>query len=671
MNNNWFWLRQRRMSGGSKRAALFLAVGLLTCSPLAHAGVPDWLRAAARTSLPDYPEDTAAVMLLNEQATTVTKAGEIKTRHRRAYKILRAEGRGYGTVVVDFDQETRLTFLRGWSLPARGKPHEVREKDAVETGLSEGILYQDTRRKAISIPGTDPGSVIGYEYERKGRPFILQDSWRVAREIPVRRARYALQLPAGWEVDARWVNHAGGKSKASGKNRSVWELEDIAAIEREPAMPHWRAVAARLLVSFYPAREDLRQRAHRSWSDVGRWYGNLTRGRRQASPEIRQKVAELTEASPTLLDKIKALAVFAQRDIRYVAIEIGIGGYQPHPAREVFGNLYGDCKDKATLLGAMLREVGVESHYVLVHSRRGVVTSEAPSVLSFNHVIVAVELPSGGQLPALYAAHDHERLGRLLFFDPTDPMTPLGYLPPTLQAGRGLLVGDDGGELVELPLLPPALNRLLRNGKFSFTEDGSLRGSVREIRSGDPAVSRRSAFLRVAGPERQKVLEDFLVGFLGGFRLLQAQVENLEEYDRTLVVDYKFVGDNYSKAAGKLRLFKPWVLGRKSGRLLEEEDRQHPVEFPSTTSQSDMFDITLPSGYLVEELPPAVTLTTDFAEYRSKVELEGDVLRCRRNYLIKAVRLPAERVGELNDFHRRIAADERSQVVLKRLEAEP
>ena len=129
--------------------------------------------------------------------------------------------------------------------------------------------------------------------------------------------------------------------------------------------------------------------------------------------------------------------------------------------------------------------------------------------------------------------------------------------------------------------------------------------------------------------------------------------------------------DSYSKTAGKLLLFKPWVLGRKSNRLLEEEDRQHPVEFDSTTLQSDMFDITLPPGYRVEELPPAVTLATDFADYRSNVEMEGDVLRCRRNYSIKAVRLPAARVGELNDFHRQIAADERSWVVLQRVEAEP
>ena len=216
----------------------------------------------------------------------------------------------------------------------------------------------------------------------------------------------------------------------------------------------------------------------------------------------------IPKRSPTLFDKIKALAVFAQRDIRYVAIEIGIGGYQPHPAREVFTNRYGDCKDKVTLLGAMLREAGVKSHYVLVHSRRGVVTPEAPSALSFNHMIVAVELPTEDRERALFATRDHERLGRLLFFDPTDPVTPLGYLPPRLQAGHGLLVGDDGGELVEMPLLPPRGNRLLRSGKFRFTEDGSLRGGVHEIRWGTPAISQRSAFLRVAGPERQKVLEE-------------------------------------------------------------------------------------------------------------------------------------------------------------------
>ena len=95
---------------------------------------------------------------------------------------------------------------------------------AVETGLSEGILYQDTRRKVLSIPGADPGSVIGYEYKQRGRPLVLQDSWGVGSGIPVRRARYILGLPSGWEVDTNWVNHPGAQAREAGTNRWIWEL---------------------------------------------------------------------------------------------------------------------------------------------------------------------------------------------------------------------------------------------------------------------------------------------------------------------------------------------------------------------------------------------------------------------------------------------------------------
>ena len=70
--------------------------------------------------------------------------------------------------------------------------------------------------------------------------------------------------------------------------------------------------------------------------------------------------------------------MFAQREIRYVGLELGIGGYQPHPAPQIFAHRYGDCKDKATLVSAMLSEIGVESYYVVINSERGAVTGTTP-----------------------------------------------------------------------------------------------------------------------------------------------------------------------------------------------------------------------------------------------------------------------------------------------------
>src|SRR5262249_49891361 len=90
--------------------AVLLSLAAALSAPSAHAGVPDWLRQAAAEPLPKYPDDTKAVVLLDEQVTTVSPSGEITSTYRRAYKILRPEGRVYGRVAVPFDTETRLTF---------------------------------------------------------------------------------------------------------------------------------------------------------------------------------------------------------------------------------------------------------------------------------------------------------------------------------------------------------------------------------------------------------------------------------------------------------------------------------------------------------------------------------------------------------------------------------
>ena len=97
---------------------------------------------------------------------------------------------------------------------------------------------------------------------------------------------------------------------------------------------------------------------------MGEWYHELTKPRVDASADLKQTVSSLTAARPTTLAKMQAIAGFVQQSVRYVAIELGIGGWQPHSASEVFTHRYGDCKDKTTLTISMLREIGVDACYV-------------------------------------------------------------------------------------------------------------------------------------------------------------------------------------------------------------------------------------------------------------------------------------------------------------------
>jgi hypothetical protein len=405
-----------------------------------------------------------------------------------------------------------------------------------------------------------------------------------------------------------------------------------------------------------------------TWRDLGAWENRLVSDRRSASPEIKQEVRTLTALRPAQLAKTQALAAFVQRDIRYVAIELGIGGWQPHPAADIFEHRFGDCKDKANLQITMLHEIGVDSYDVLINVRRGSVTPGTPANLAFNHVITAIRLPDGAADSSLVATMNHPGLGTLLFYDPTNAKVPFGRLPGYLQANYGLLITPQGGELVELPQQPSAMSGIQRTAKLALSVSGALQGDVEERRDGDAAAAGREAFTSAEKSIDQiKTVEALLADSLSTFQITEANVINADQTDRPFVRNYCFNAENYAKSAGDLLLVRPRVLGRKARGLLETSDpRRYPVEFEGPLQDTDNFEITLPPGYVVDDLPPATDAEFGFASYHSKTEVVGNVLRYRRTFEVKQLTVPAGDAPQLKKFYRIIASDERNNAVLKR-----
>ena len=545
---------------------------------------------------------------------------------------------------------------------------ELTDKDATEDGYFDSEMFSDVRSKNLKFPEANPGSVIGYEYVQKDRPYIFEDDWSFQRTIPVKRARFVLQIPAGWEFTTNWFNYAEQKPQNDGPDQSVWEIQDIPAVEIESEMPPWEAVAGWVGVKYFPRDPAMRAKTNGSWKDMGLWYNNLTASSRVATPQIKQKAADLTSGISNPVDRIRVLTQYVQRSIRYFAVEIGIGGYKPHPAGEVFAHQYGDCKDKATLLSSLLHEIGIESYYVIIHTDRGVVHPGYPS-MRFDHVILAIRLPDDVQDNTLYAIVNDPKLSRLLFFDPTNPYVPLGYLPSYLQDSYGLVVGPDGGELSSTPLLPPSTNRLLRTAKLDLSPAGNLSGEVQEVRWGGPAEDTREQYMEVPPAQRAKILENFVGSSLNSFTLTHATLGNLEKYDESLTMDYKFFAEGYAKTAGDLMILRPRVLGSKDSfilSLLSGKPRKYPVEFPEATRQDDIFDITLPPGYVVDDLPKPVKEECEYASYESAVTVSEGTLHYKRTYVVKDVTVPVQKLDEIRGFFHEIASDERSSAVLRR-----
>lgn len=641
-------------------AFLFL-VGLLPSA--AKAGVPDWLRSLAQQPAKTYADDANAVILLDDQDTTVKDNGEIVTHERLVFRILRPEGKDYAHYSVHFDAETKINSFRGWSITAKGQEYESKEKDAFEHSLGSENEFSDTKEKLLIVPGAEVGTVVGFEYEQKRRPYMFQDYWYFQDMIPVEKSRYTLRIPSKWEYRADWLNHTEQKP-AEQNGVFVWEVSDVPRIEREYHEPNFRALAGHMIVTFFSDKTT--HRNSESWNDLGIWYSQLTAGVRDPSPALQAKALELAPPSLPLFERVRALTLFAQRDIRYYAIEIGIGGYRPHPAGEIFSHRYGDCKDKATVLSSMLAQIGVKSFYMPIHATRGIYNDKTPPNSAFNHVILVIQMPEGSFPQKLPAMYEHPKLGHLLIFDPTNDLVPLGQLPPYEQDSFGLLVTDAGGELIHLPVTTPDLNKIRRNAKLTLLADGTLQGEIEEIRSGYMAMNGRAYLQHQTQNDRKKMLEHFWGPNLGGFQIDTFNLENENDIDKDLVLRYKFTASHYAKAAGPLLLVRPRVVGEMAGAFDVTKPRHYAYEFDAPFLRSDSVEITLPEGYSVDELPEPAKAIFPFAEYTSKAEKEGNVLKYNRQYKMQTTQVPVERIEQLRKLFAQIGTDEKNMAVLKK-----
>lgn len=647
-------------------SSLVFAVALLGASftfASSPVNAPDWVRASAAQTLPTYPEETNAVVLLEDLTVTVTGPGEYVESRRRVVRILRPEGRSEGNLHVHLERDDKVLDIHAFTIDKTGRQYEVKPKEFIEYSPFHEEVYTDIRYSHAEAPAADPGSTIAFESTVRRHPWKNHLSLFAQEDIPVKESRFTLELPPGWEYSAKWSTQAHVEPQQLGPNKWTWNQRDLPGIIDEPMRLHLVALSARVEISYFAPGAGGDNFA--TWDGVAKWIVRLNEGRRTASPAITDEVRQLVANKSDFDSRVRAITNFMQAEVRYVAIEIGIGGYQPHPAADVFRHRYGDCKDKATLLASMLNEAGIRSRYLLVHTGSGVVKSELPSTF-FNHAIVAIELPSDvpeGAYPSAVKTSDGKRF---VIFDPTARFVPLGMLHASLQGSYGLLVSDTGGELIRLPLLDPANNTILRIGKFALAADGTLSGEITESRTGDHASSSRYRLADLDTSARTNYIERFASHSLKHASIQNPKIENLDSIDKALVIKYGLQMQSYSQVAGPLLLVRPRVLGQKAFEIKRNKPRNYAFDLSGTSDEKDTFDIELPAGYTVDDLPRPVQIDFGFGAYKSRVEFKGSTLRYEREYIIRDPVIAASKADELRKFEDTIGRDEFASAVLKK-----
>jgi len=657
------------MLGGSHLIVVAILLAVTGVQARAGDDVPGWLRQAAATNTASgYEKIVPAVVLLSERDVRVEEDGKITTTERLAVKILTNEGRAAAVGSVGYVTDTgKVRDMRAWVLRPSGAVKKFSKDEVLDLAAAPNDVFNEVRVKVIS--GRDEvevGAVFGCEWTSEERSVFTQFDWQFQERLPALLSRFTISLPPGWRAEGVTLNHSKIEASITG-SAYTWELRDLPYIEDEPASPEVTTIAPRLAVSYFPPAGGKGGigRAFNDWRDVSRWLTELSDSQAGIDDALATKARQLTANAKTELDRIKAIGRYAQ-SVNYVAIQTGIGrggGYRPHSSIDVFAKSYGDCKDKANLMRAMLKAIGIQSYLVSIYSGDPTfVREEWPSPQQFNHCIIAVKLADATQAATVI---NHPSLGRLLIFDPTDDNTPVGDLPSHEQGSFALIVAGDAGALMRMPTTPPEANLLERRADVVLSPDGSITASVHEQAAGQSAVAQRGELRSRSRADYVKLIERWVTRGAEGARVSKVEPQD-NSADGGFGLDVNFTSMSYGQVMqGRLLVFKPAIVSRRESLFLTGATRKYPIVLGSS-AYAETVSVKLPSGFEVDELPDAIKLDTPFGTYATSYAVKDGQLQFTRSLIVRGATISVSDYPKVRAFYERIRVAEQSPVVLAR-----
>ncbi len=599
------------MSGRPAALAIGLALALAaSAAPAGAASAPRWVREQASLPTPAWAGGCPALVLLDRTSVRVDRDLAIEVRWQRVVRILDSDGLEAATFGFALEPGGTLRGLDAWTVGADQVRGHAGRSDRVEANVSD-LGYSDVRGIALTAPAARPGDVVAVEATWSERePFPLHAWSPQPQNLPTRLAELNLDLPGDWSATAHGYR-LGAALGAAASNPLHVALADLPMLPDEPARPEMSALLPEVVVRFRGAAGP----ELGSWNQVAAWYARL------AGPATDGSAlpAEVTSGTGgRAVERLRALAGLVQRDVRYVAIELGKQRWEPDPAVATWQRRYGDCKDKAALLVSALRVIGVEARPVLACTRsRAEVDPDSPDPLQFNHCIVAIAWPGDDPPPAATATGPSGR--RWTFFDPTDTSVPLGYVSSELGGTWGVIADPQEG-LVRLPAASSSSRSITVSGLLD--ERGDLRARITLAAEGPASEALRSRFGVVEPAERLERARAYLTARWPQATLDSCRMAEVDPGALRCAIEMDARLPGLARPAGGAWLLSPRFLSAWQQPPSRDSVRRLPLVLGPPGRYEERWGVQLPAGLAPEPWPP-VEWRGPVADYSAAVSAES------------------------------------------------
>lgn len=600
----------------------------------------------------NYPQAGALVLSCDEKI--VTEATNSQTYYLHfVVKILNQRGKeSFSETKIGYDstyEKIELDYAR--TIKPDGKVVEVGSRHIRDVSKYLNFpLYSNARVFIISFPEITEGSVIEYKLKIHSNKLINEKDFALSYPLqttePVIKSTFRLELPRDRAMNIRVLNEKYNNFNAAlspkiEKGRGVtvysWEFKDIPQIIPEPNMPPEVEINPTLLVSTF-----------NSWDEIHKWWWGLAKDKIKSDEAIKNKVNELMRPQKTAEDKVRAIYNFCAQNIRYVAVEYGQAGYEPHKAEDIFKNKYGDCKDQAILLVTMLKEAGFISWPVLIPTKEYYnLNKEYPSML-FNHCIAAVELE-----------------GKIIFLDPTAETCSFGDLPTGDQNRQVLLCKDKEYQVLLTPMYFAEHNKLENYLSIDVNSDESIIAKKRILTFGAYDQAQRRWLLYTTPELIEEALKEKIQEVSIGARLDKYDINNLNDLNKPIELSYSFSGPEYFTVSGILRSIPP--LSSLDTSIVAKDKRKYPIDFYNLDSRIKILEIAIPPNFVIKYIPEDLKEENAWFNLNIEYKHKNNEITFSEKMLFKSTVVTQEDYPEFKNVFQRLAKKIKQSIVLEEI----
>lgn len=562
------------------------------------------LQVSARAQIPAYSEiEKSEIWTLNQDFTVSYKVSE-------TIMVTDIRGLYHGTIVVPFDELSRIMSFEAKLIdPKNGKIiQKVTPKNLSEYNrVSDISLFEDDKVKVFYID-TDKVPIqieVSYEIRQIGNFYF--NRWLPTPEYfnqRLKSAKLEFNYPAELGLNYIPTNTSiqPDSTYANGVVTLQWKSEDVPAQDKSSSKDYPYVIFAPKKFSLQGYASDMS-----TWEGFAKWQALLNKDKDDLPEAAKMQILSMIQDKHTDFEKIDTLYRYLQQNYRYVSIQLGIGGWMPKPASEVFANKYGECKGLSNLMKSMLRLAGIDAQYTIVRAGTDAkdINIDIPHS-QFNHIILRVPLEN-----------------EVVWLECTSKTLPTGYLGEFTKNRHVLVVTEDGGFIDKTPAYDDvAYNTYHFQHTYELKNGGDALVEAVYDFQGNPAAR----WLEVSKSLDNAQKKNYLNARLGGTGLLVSDFSieqtNIDFMPRARV---RFEGQiqKFSQSTSK-RIIVPISWKKLSADMVEN----------GRVSISENFWLGPLQDLELEGNAPQLDIKENLFEFRVHTVIEGDRLKVEKNTLI-------------------------------------